>query len=138
MQRGGIINGMSVKSHGVDMVECARLRESIDRHGQRFMDRVFTPLEQAYCKGKKREIEHLAGRFAAKEAAAKALGTGIGVIGWQDIEIQRGPNGEPVLHLYASAAALAEKQGLTTWSVSISHTQTYAVAMAVACGPVET
>jgi holo-[acyl-carrier protein] synthase len=120
---------------GIDLVEIKRLAEINPAIRQRFLQRVFTPLELAdACDSN----IHLAGRFAAKEAAAKALGTGIGVIGWQDIEIQRGPNGEPVLHLYGSAAALAEKQGLTTWSVSISHTQTYAVAMAVACGPVET
>ena len=120
---------------GIDLVEIKRLAEINPAIRQRFLQRVFTPLELAdACDSN----IHLAGRFAAKEAAAKALGTGIGVIGWQDIEIQRGPNGEPVLHLYGGAAALAEKQGLTTWSVSISHTQTYAVAMAVACGPVET
>lgn len=120
---------------GIDLVEIKRLAEINPAIRQRFLQRVFTPLELAdACDSN----IHLAGRFAAKEAAAKALGTGIGVIGWQDIEIQRGPNGEPVLHLYGSAAALAEKQGLTTWSVSISHTQTYAVAMAVVCGPVET
>lgn len=120
---------------GIDLVEIKRLAEINPAIRQRFLQRVFTPLELAdACDSN----IHLAGRFAAKEAAAKALGTGIGVIRWQDIEIQRGPNGEPVLHLYGSAAALAVKQGLTTWSVSISHTQTHAVAMAVACGPVET
>jgi holo-[acyl-carrier protein] synthase len=119
---------------GIDLVEIKRLAEINPAIRQRFLQRVFTPLELAdACDSN----IHLAGRFAAKEAAAKALETGIGVIRWQDIEIQRGPNGEPVLHLYGSAAALAEKQGLTTWSVSISHTQTHAVAMAVACGPVE-
>lgn len=120
---------------GIDLVEVKRLAEINPAIRQRFLQRVFTPLELADARDSN---IHLAGRFAAKEAAAKALGTGIGVIRWQDIEIQRGPNGEPVLHLYGIAAALAEKQGLTTWSVSISHTQTHAVAIAVACGPVET
>jgi holo-[acyl-carrier protein] synthase len=120
---------------GIDLVEIKRLAEINPAIRQRFLQRVFTPLELADASDSN---IHLAGRFAAKEAAAKALGTGIGVIRWHDIEIQRGLNGEPVLHLYGSAAALAEKQGLTTWSISISHTQTYAVAMAVACGPVET
>jgi holo-[acyl-carrier protein] synthase len=120
---------------GIDLVEIKRLAKINPAIRQRFLQRVFTPLELVdACDSN----IHLAGRFAAKEAAAKALGTGIGVIRWQDIEIQRGPDGEPVLHLYSNAAALAEKQGLTSWSVSISHTQTHAVAMVVACGPVET
>jgi holo-[acyl-carrier protein] synthase len=120
---------------GIDLLEIKRLAEINPAIRQRFLQRVFTPLELAdACDSN----IHLAGRFAAKEAAAKALGTGIGVIRWQDIEIQRGPNGEPVLHLYGSAAALAEKLGLTIWSISISHTQTHAVAMAIACGPVGT
>jgi holo-[acyl-carrier protein] synthase len=125
---------MFILHSGIDLVEIKRLAELNPAIRQRFLQRVFTPLELADADDSN---IHLAGRFAAKEAAAKALGTGIGEIRWKDIEIQRGPHGEPVLHLYASAAALAEKLGLFTWSISISHTQTHAVAVAVACGPVE-
>jgi holo-[acyl-carrier protein] synthase len=125
---------MFVLHSGIDLVEIKRLAEINPAIRQRFLQRVYTPLELADAGDSN---IHLAGRFAAKEAAAKALGTGIGEIAWKDIEIQRGPNGEPVLHLYGNAAALSEKLGLFTWSISISHTQTHAVAMAVACGPVE-
>jgi holo-[acyl-carrier protein] synthase len=120
---------------GIDLVEIKRLAEINPAIRQRFLQRVYTPLELADAGDSN---VHLAGRFAAKEAVSKALGTGIGEIAWKDIEIQRGPKGEPVLQLYGSAAALSEKLGLFTWSISISHTQTHAVAMAVACGPVET
>ncbi len=75
------------------MVDCARLKESIDRHGERFMQRIFTPVELDYCRGKKRELEHLAGRFAAKEAVLKVLGTGWrSGISWTDIEVRNDPS----------------------------------------------
>jgi holo-[acyl-carrier protein] synthase len=98
---------------------------------ERFLARVFTPQELEDARD---SSLHLAGRFAAKEAVAKALGCGIGPVSWQEIEIRRGQAGEPVLVLYGKARQMADDLGLTTWSVSISHTKEYALAMAVACG----
>ena len=79
-------------------------------------------------------MSSLAARFAAKEAVAKAFGTGIGHISWHDIEICRGPSGEPVLKLHDAAQELAEKDQLSTWSISLSHSQNYAIAFVVALG----
>jgi len=115
-------------STGVDIIEIERLTEAIDRHGERFLNRVFTPLELAEIGT---DPASLAVRFAAKEAVAKALGTGIGVICWQEIEIRRGPERQPQLHLYGAAAEMAGQLGLVHWSVSLSHTREIAIAMAV-------
>ena len=115
-------------SNGVDVIEIERLREAIDRHGERFLNRVFTPLELAEVGT---DPSSLAVRFAAKEAVAKALGTGIGVICWQEIEIRRGPERQPQLHLHGAAAEMAGQLGLVHWSVSLSHTREIAIAMAV-------
>ena len=123
---------MNVKSHGIDMVECARLRQMADRHGQRFLKRVFTPAELKYCMGKKRRIEHLAGRFAAKEAVLKVLGTGWrSGINWTDIEIRNAPSGQPSVHLSGRCRQIARKIGLTDILVSISHIETHAIASAI-------
>lgn len=116
---------------GIDLIETARLQEAFDKHGDRFRTRVFTQRELAEV-GER--IDSLAARWAAKEAVAKAFGTGIGSVQWKDIEILRGPNHEPVLHLHGYAKELADKEGLTTWSISLSHTEGYAVAMVVAIG----
>lgn len=116
---------------GVDIIEIARLENIQDRIKKRFMERVFTA-DELIAAGQ--STASLAGRFAAKEAVAKALGCGIGPVRWKDIEIKRGKSGEPVLALHGAAIDLAEQQGLTTWSISISHNQTQAVAMAVAIG----
>ena len=120
---------MAILKTGIDLVEIERLSDLRPEIRQRFLERVFTPreLEQAGDSN-----VSLAGRFAVKEAVAKLLGTGIGVLGWKQIEVEREPQGNPVLHLYGKAQAEAEKQGLTTWSISISHTRTCAVAVAVA------
>jgi holo-[acyl-carrier protein] synthase len=116
---------------GVDLVEIGRFESAIRRHGTRFLDRVFTPQELDEV-GK--SMASLAARFACKEATAKALGTGIGAIAWQEIEILRGPGREPVLCLHGAAASLAEELDLESWSISLSHTQFYAIAMVVALG----
>jgi holo-[acyl-carrier protein] synthase len=116
---------------GIDLLEIARIQEMITRHGDRFLERVFTFQELADCRG---NAASLAGRFAAKEAASKALGTGIGPVGWRDLEIGRGPAREPILILHGAAQDKAAELGLTTWSVSITHTSTHALAMAVAAG----
>lgn len=120
---------MTILRTGIDLVEIDRISHLRPEIRQRFLERVFTARE--LDEAGKSEAS-LAGRFAVKEAVAKALGTGIGVLGWQNIEVERGAQGEPVLHLYGSAQAEAERQGLTVWSISISHTRVYAVAIAVA------
>ena len=114
---------------GVDMIEIARLDTLQPRIRTRFLARVFTPLELGESEGRS---QSLAGRFAAKEAVAKALGCGIGPISWQEIEIQRGSSGEPRLQLTGKAQVLAHELGLENWSVSISHSKEYAIAVAVA------
>ena len=117
---------------GVDLIEIGRIREAARRHGQRYLDRIYTPPELAQSQHRP---EYLAGRFAAKEAVAKALGTGIGEVGWKDIEILGDEENAPVLNLTGAARRKAADLGLTTWSLSISHDMGQAVAFAVAVGP---
>ncbi len=114
---------------GVDLIEVNRIENSMARYGQRFYDRFFTPQEQAQCGGR---ANRLAGRFAVKEAVAKALGTGIGDVRWVDIEVICDEHGRPELVLHAQAEVLARQLGLTEWAISISHTNSHAVGMAVA------
>lgn len=116
---------------GVDLIEVERIRQAIEKHGARFLARIYTPQELAQV-GER--APSLAARWAAKEAVAKALGTGIGDVEWVEIEILRGPNKEPVLHLHGNAQRLAEQHGLTNWSISLSHTHEHAIAMVVAQG----
>lgn len=122
---------MMVLRTGIDILEIERLSTLSLSIRDRFLNRVFTPREIAEAQG---NWETLAGRFAVKEAVAKALGTGIGAVGWKSIEIQRGANGEPILKLGEKAAEEAQAQGLQTWSVSISHSKGLAVAVVVATG----
>jgi holo-[acyl-carrier protein] synthase len=115
---------------GIDMIENDRVAQGIARLGERFLNRFFTPGERADCDDKP---HRLAARLAAKEAVAKALGTGIGDVGWKDIEIRcDNPRGRPELRLHGPAAALSQEMGLTEWDVSLTHTADYAAAMAVA------
>jgi holo-[acyl-carrier protein] synthase len=116
---------------GVDLIEIARIEEVIARHGKRYLERIYTPAELEYC-GKR--SESLAGRFAAKEAVAKTLGCGIGDVSWQEIEVLGDEQNAPVLTLHGEAIKRAEVLGLTTWSVSISHSQSHSVAFVVAMG----
>jgi holo-[acyl-carrier protein] synthase len=118
-------------STGVDLVDIDRIREAIERHGQRFIARIFTETEQHECGGR---IASLAARFAAKEAAAKALGCGIGDVRWLDIEVRSDENKAPFLVLHGAGETLARESGLLTWSVSLSHTGSQAVAFVVALG----
>ena len=114
---------------GVDLIEIARIKEVVARHGKHWLERIFTPAELDYC-GKR--VESLAGRFAAKEAVAKALRSGIGDISWKDIEILGDEQNAPILTLHGAAEDKAKELGLTTWSVSISHSQSHSVAFVVA------
>jgi holo-[acyl-carrier protein] synthase len=123
---------MKPVAHGVDLVDCGRLREAVDRHGQKFLERVFTAGELAYCVGRKRELEHLAGRFAAKEAVLKVLGTGWrNGIKWTDVEVVNEPSGQPRIRLHDECKRLADEQGLSQVLISISHTETHAIASAI-------
>lgn len=116
---------------GVDLIEIERFERAMKHHGARFLERVYTQRELTDAG---QNCASLAARFAAKEATAKALGTGIGVIRWQEIEILRGPEREPALHLHGQAARLAQMLNLQHWSLSLSHSQTHAVAFVVAIG----
>jgi len=116
---------------GVDMIDIARVEVALARHGERFLTRFFTPAERIYCAERP---EKLAVRVAAKEAAAKALGTGIGDVRWVDIEVVGDERGRPLLKLHGAAAELAAKLGLSTWEVSLSHTHTQAIAFVVGQG----
>jgi holo-[acyl-carrier protein] synthase len=116
---------------GVDLLEIERFEAAVQRHGERFLQRVFTSRELYEVSD---NLASLAVRLAAKEATAKALGTGIGDVSWQEIEILRGPARQPALYLYGQALSLADKLGLENWSLSLSHTHTLAIALVVAVG----
>ena len=116
---------------GVDLIEIERVQGAIQRYGQRFLGRVFTPGELAEAG---QSPASLAARFAAKEAVAKALGSGIGPVAWLDIEILRGPARQPILHLHGAASDLAAELGVKRWSLSLSHTHEHAIAMVVGFG----
>lgn len=127
---------MSIVGHGIDIVETARVKKLVETHGQHFLDRCFTPAEQAYCaKNKKRYYEHLCGRFAAKEAILKAMGTGWRKgIAWTDVEILNAPSGQPHLTLTGECEKLAAEMGIDRWMISISHIETHATASAIGVG----
>ena len=116
---------------GVDIIEIPRIQAALERHGERFLKRVFTELEVFECRGR---AEALAVRFAAKEAASKALGTGIGPISWREVETLHKWSGEPYLVLHGSAERIAQGLGVTTWAVSLSHSRDNAIAVVVASG----
>jgi len=116
---------------GIDIIEIHRIQSALDRHGERFLKRVFTELEVLESRGR---ADALAIRFAAKEAASKALGTGIGPIRWQDIETLHKWSGEPYLVLHGSAERIAKKVGLSNWAVSLSHSSDNAIAVVIASG----
>jgi len=116
---------------GVDLIEIERVESAIARHGERFLERIFTAAELKVCSGR---AESLAARYAAKEAVAKALGHGIGEVGWREIEVVNDENNAPLLRLYGAAEQLASSKGLETWSLSLSHGKEHAIAFVVATG----
>lgn len=117
------------------MVECDRLGKVVERHGKRFLERVFTAVELDYCNARKRRIEHLAGRFAAKEAVLKVLGTGWrNGINWTDIEVRNTPMGKPQVFLSGRCRQIADQLGLKEILISISHVSSHAIASAIATG----
>ena len=123
-----------IRGIGTDIVEIARIRQLLERHDRAFIQRVFTPEEQALAAAENANAaQFYAGRWAAKEAAAKTLGTGIGAeCGWLDLRILRGPAGQPQLELHGAAAESAKRLGIATIHITISHTKELAVACAVA------
>lgn len=117
-----------MKSIGVDIIETERIEKLLKNHSERFLNRVFTPAEQAYCRGR---ITSLAARWAAKEAMSKAFGTGIGKMGFTDIEVVNNDLGQPHIVLHGRAKEMAQEMNFEHIALSISHTQTYAVAFVV-------
>jgi holo-[acyl-carrier protein] synthase len=114
---------------GIDLVEIGRIQQSMDRYGKRFLDRVYTAAEQAYCLRKRKSAESFAARFAAKEAGAKALGTGISYgVSWLEIEVVRQGGGRPTLQFHGRAALIAGRLGVTSAALSITHTDELAMA----------
>ena len=124
---------MPVIGHGIDIVETSRIKRLVEQHGPHFLNRCFTESEQAYCAlNEKRYYEHLAGRFAAKEAVLKVLGTGWrGGIAWTDVEITRESSGQPRINLTGECHRIAKDLGISRWHVSISHIETHATASAI-------
>ncbi|MCS7312282.1 MAG: holo-ACP synthase [Acidobacteria bacterium] len=126
---------MTICGIGVDVIEIGRIRQAVERLGERFLRRIFTEAEQTYCAGFQDPYPHLAARFAAKEAAMKALGVGLwSGIPWTDFEVRNLPSGEPQLFLHSRAWTRANERGVTQVWVSLSHDRTAAVAVVVLVG----
>jgi len=124
---------MQVLGLGTDITEIPRIADMLEKHGEHFLERVFTPTEVEYCIGRKAQAQHLAGRWAAKEAVMKALGTGFSErVVFRDIEIQTLISGAPIIVLHEGAKAAAECLGITRILISISHGHEYATATAIA------
>jgi holo-[acyl-carrier protein] synthase len=123
---GGILIGL-----GADIIEVERIRGVIDRHGDRFLDRILTSEEKAYCSSRGAPHKHIAARFAAKEAVSKCFTTGIGAeFGWKSVSVYHGLRHEPLARLDAKGRALLEQVGATHVHLTLSHTETYAMAVA--------
>lgn len=124
---------MNVLGVGTDITECLRIAQMIERHGELFIQRVYTPAEVDYCRSRRMAMQHFAGRWAAKEAVLKALGTGWRRgIAWRDIEVLNGDSGRPVCSLHGGTRDIAERMGIVCIMVSISHCRTHATAYATA------
>lgn len=120
---------MSIIGIGIDLVDCARIENSIERFGDRFLQRVFTEGEIAYSQSMKFPARHLAARFAAKEALSKAFGTGIGKsMGWRDLDVQKKESGEPFVVLRGGAEQMAKERGVEKVWISLSHTEASGMA----------
>ena len=118
--------------HGVDIVEIERVARAMERWGQRFLNRIYTDAEVKRCRNR---VADLAARFAAKEAVMKALGTGARGVGWRDIEVLSNHRGAPIVHLYGRALARAQRLGLDSLAISLSHSRHYAIASVVGAAP---
>ena len=123
---------MSIVGHGIDLIECARIAKVFENHGERFLDRVLTPAEQERAKQYKDPVPFIAGRFAAKEAILKMIGTGWrGGIAWTDMEVLPDSRGRPVVTVTGETARLAGKLGIQRILLSITHTEHHAAASAI-------
>ena len=124
---------MKIIAHGIDLVDFGRIEQMLDKHPQRFLERVFTPAEQADADRVKNRIEKLAGRFAAKEAVMKLIGTGWrDGVAWTDIEVVNNSLGRPIVTISGKVKELADAQGVEQITLSITHTANFALASAVA------
>ena len=127
--------GMHLVGHGIDLVEIDRIRGALERHGDRFVKRLYTEGEQRQAGDGPLRVQFLAGRFAAKEAVMKALGTGWARgVSWTDIDVRRLPSGKPEVELRGKCREIAAGLGITAWDVTISHTAGHAAASAIAVG----
>ena len=128
---------MRIIGIGTDIIECERIGRMLTQHGERFTNHVYTEEEFRYCSGRKIAEQHFAGRWAAKEAVLKALGTGWATgISWTDVEVVVQPGGKPIIRLDKGAAQKASELGITEVLISISHCKSYATATAIAVGDV--
>ncbi len=124
---------MNVLGIGTDIVECLRIAQMIERHGELFIDRVYTAVEIEYCRSRKQATQHFAGRWAAKEAILKAMGTGWRRgISWRDIEVRNNEGGKPTVALRGGAREVVEHLGVGDILVTISHCRSHATAFAIA------
>ena len=124
---------MIILGIGTDIIECPRIGKMIEQHGELFLRRVYTEREIRYCQARKHAIEHFAGRWAAKEAILKCLGTGWRKgLSWTDMEIRNEPDGQPKVYLCAAAREVAESLHISDILLSISHCRAYATACAIA------
>ena len=124
---------MKIIAHGIDLVDFGRIEKMLEKHPRRFLDRVFTPTEQSDADNTKNRIEKLAGRFAAKEAVMKLIGTGWrDGIAWTDIEVVNNPLRQPIVTVTGKVKELADQKGVEQITLSITHTSNFAIASAVA------
>jgi holo-[acyl-carrier protein] synthase len=124
---------MEIVGIGTDIVECLRIRRMIEHHGELFLNRVYTEREIRYCQARKRSTEHFAGRWAAKEAILKCLGTGWRRgLSWTDMEIRNDPGGQPRVHMCGGAKDLAQAMHISDILITLSHCRAYATAYALA------
>jgi len=124
---------MKIIAHGIDLVDFPRIEALMDKHDERFLDRVFTKREQADADAVKNTVEKLAGRFAAKEAVLKLIGTGWrGKIAWTDIEVVNNPLGQPIVEITGEVKRIADEAGIEQLTLSITHTANFAIASVVA------
>jgi holo-[acyl-carrier protein] synthase len=128
-------------STGIDLIEISRIQKALDRHGERFLKKIFSDTErerlshfQSRQPNPRLIVRELAARFAAKEACSKALGTGIGPVSWKEMEVLNEPSGKPTLRLTGKAAQIASFLGYTDWSVSLTHSREMAAAVVVCIG----
>jgi holo-[acyl-carrier protein] synthase len=129
-------NPMEIVGLGTDIVECVRIRKMIEDHGELFLQRVYTDKEIRYCQSRRQAAEHFAGRWAAKEAVLKALGTGWRRgISWRDVEIRNDPSGQPKVAVRGEAKEIARRMRLQDILITISHCRQFATAYAVAVRP---